>query len=96
MLTVNWITQVLANRTQYVCVNDFKSSIATVSSDIIQGNILGPALFVLHVNDIPSVCHTCRVKLYADDVKVYKVIKSSNDRILLQIVLNAIDIWSCQ
>ena len=44
--TVNWITQFLVNRTQYVYVNGSKSSIAAVSTDITQGSILGPALFV--------------------------------------------------
>ena len=55
--TVNWITQFLAKRTQYVCVSSSKSAIAAVSSGIIQGSIFEPALFVLYVNDIPYVCH---------------------------------------
>ena len=59
--TVNWITQLLANRTQYVCVNGSKSSVAAVSSGMIQGSILGPALFVFNINDIPFVCHAYRV-----------------------------------
>ena len=80
--TVNWKTQLLANRTQYVCVNGSKSSIAAVSSGIIQSE---PALFVLYVNDISSVCHVCRVNLYADGVKIYNVIKCSrlNDNIFV-------------
>ena len=90
MPTVNCITQFFANRTQYVCVNGSKPSIAAVVSGIIQGSILGPALFVLYINDIPSVCHAYCVKLYADNVKVYMVIKSCSDRMLLQNALNAI------
>ena len=53
----------LASRIQNACVNGSKCSIAAVSNSIIQGSILGLALFVLFVNDITSVSHACRVKL---------------------------------
>ena len=57
LLIVDWITQFLGNRTHYVCVNGAKSSIAAISSGIIQGSIPGPALFVHYINEIPSICH---------------------------------------
>ena len=47
-----------------------------------------------YVNDISSLYHACRVKLFANDVKVYKVIKGSIGNILLQNALNAIRVRS--
>ena len=92
MPIVNWISQFLDNykNNQYDSVTGSKSSIAVVSNVIIQGDVLGPTHFVLYVNDIPSIFYACRVKLRADNVKVYMVIESSNDKILLQNALNAL------
>ena len=38
----------------------------------------------------------CVVKLFADDVKVYKRIRCVEDRIVLQSVLNKINTWAAQ
>ena len=34
-------------------------------------NTLGPILFSLYVNDLPSVCTECEVQMYADDTIIY-------------------------
>ncbi len=56
--------------------------------------MLGPSLFFLYVNDLSASCEKVSVKLYADDVKVYKVITDPHDRVCLQQALNAIETWS--
>ena len=43
-----------------------------------KGSIIGPLLFVLYINDICVVC-TSYMKLYADDAKMYRKIKSRQD-----------------
>ena len=92
--TVSWICEFLSNRSQHVRVNQALSDAAGVTSGIVQGSVLGPALFVLYANDLPTVCSNVQVKLYADDVKVYKMISCPADRLCLQEALDAIDKWS--
>ena len=55
-----------------------------------QGTVLGPLLFLLHINDLLSVVSS-KVKLFADDCLIYKNIKNKEDQIALQKDLNLLE-----
>ena len=59
-----------------------------------QGSILGPLLFTFYVNDLPTACLECIIKLYADDSKAYKIIIHPSDMNLLQLSLDKLGIWA--
>ena len=56
----------LKDRYQFVKLDNEKSTISLIEYGVPQGSILGPLLFLLYINDLPSATNLF-VKLYADD-----------------------------
>ena len=61
-------------------------------SGVPQGTVLGPLLFLLHINDLPSIVSS-RVRLFADDCLIYRNIKNKEHQIALQKYLNLLENW---
>ena len=59
-----------------------------------QGSILGPLMFLLFVNGIPQITLS-NIMLFADDTKLWRLIKSIDDVNILQEDLAKIIEW-CQ
>ena len=64
--TLKWIDSFLCFRQCRVVVNGVKSDRAPVLSGVSQDTILGPFLFSLYINDIPSDIES-EIRLFADD-----------------------------
>lgn len=79
-----WFSSYIKNRSQAVVVSGFTSAWSNVPSGVPQGSLLGPLLFVLFINDIDSCFLSSQFILYADDMKIYKQIKSVEDCLALQ------------
>jgi hypothetical protein len=82
--TINWIKNWLDNRHMCVTVGRHKSTPKLVTSGVPQGSVLGPLLFLIFINDLPSVLSNSTVRLYADDALIYKQIRNRTDSQLLQ------------
>ena len=80
---MNWIDSFLSNRQQCVVVNGCKSEESVVVSGVPQGTVLGPILFLIHINDIADNV-TSEIRLFADDCDCYREINNSNDCTELQ------------
>ena len=66
-----WFTDYLSNRTQVVEFQGVTSTPEAISTGVPQGSILGPLLFILHINDLPEVVSECNILMYADDTVLY-------------------------
>ena len=69
--SINLIDSYLSNRYCYVKINESVSSHKLIDTGVPQGSILGPLLFIIYINDIPSSIDKCNINLYADDTAIY-------------------------
>ena len=91
---LSWIESFLTGRTQQVVVDGSESSPKPVLSGVPQGTVLGPLLFLIYINDIGhSLSQGTKIRLFADDSLLYRVIKSKEDGLLLQKDLDALQKW---
>ena len=90
---LQWFCAFLTSRRQRVVINGHFSNWCKVSSGVPQGSILGPLLFILYINDISSVVKNSDIKIFADDVTLYKTIRSTEDCEALQADLDSICDW---
>ena len=80
--TLKWIDSFLCYRKQRD-VNGETSGWAPVLSGVPQGNVLGPLLFFLYINDISTDINS-EIRLFADDCVCYREIREADDSLKLQ------------
>ena len=90
--TLDWMCSFLADRTQQVVGDGETSKPANVSSGLPQGTVLGPLLFLVYINDLPSKVNSTS-RLFADDYLLYRTINTEADTRSLQEDLDKLQQW---
>lgn len=76
-----------------VVVEGEHSKSVTVDSGVPQGTVLGPLLFLCHINDLPETVKS-QVRRFADDCILYRIIMTRQDHLILQQDLLALEKWA--
>ncbi|BHF74019.1 hypothetical protein SprV_0401710300 [Sparganum proliferum] len=90
---LNWIRTFLVGWKQRVCIEDDMSEWVNVTGGVTEGSVLRPLLFILYTNDSLQELD-CGKIMFADDVKLWQVIKSPYDQRDLQNNLHRLQAWS--
>ena len=90
---LQWISSFLTTRKMKVVIDGFCSEEEKVTSGVPQGTVLGPILFLIHINDLPLVVDS-QVRLFADDCLLYRQINDISDQIKLQKDLKSLENWA--
>lgn len=75
----DWFTSYLHNRNQFTSVNGHDSTSLPVTCGVPQGSVLGPLLFLIFINDIPSSVPGGKIKIFADDTNLFLTSKTLPD-----------------
>ena len=90
---IAWIKHFLTGRKQRVVLNGTGSSEVDVTSGVPQGSVVGPKLFLLYINDLPS-CVKSQVSLFADDTLMFNCVSTADELIAFQKDIESLERWS--
>ena len=92
---VRWTANYLTGRSQRVVLNGSSSSLLPVISDVPQGSVLGPLLFLIYIDGCANTPLNSDndVTLYADDLSLFRPIRSPEDYDRLQEDINNLATW---
>jgi hypothetical protein len=65
-------------------------------SGIVQGSGIGPLMFLIFINELIEILeiYKVKVKLFADDIKIYTKVIDCKDNDTLQQAVDALDEWA--
>eukprot|EP00106_Octopus_bimaculoides_P015617 XP_014783059.1 PREDICTED: RNA-directed DNA polymerase from mobile element jockey-like [Octopus bimaculoides] len=89
-----WLHDFPKGRSQTVVANGAHSQEALILSEVPQGTVLGPLLFVVALSDMPPAVQSANLTSYAVDIKVSQAVRNPEDVIKLQKDLNEIYKWA--
>ena len=100
-LALSWFRSYLSQRSQFVKMDNFSSSLTSFNSGVPQGSVLGPILFSLYTSPTCSIIvqHDLLFHQFADDITLFTGVShpdSSPTLLKLSSCLSALNFWFFQ
>ena len=76
---INFIRSNLYQRHQLVEFNGSLSDMRYIETGVTQGSVLGPLLFSIYINDLPSCLNMFKIIMYVDDTTLLCYLNNDND-----------------
>ena len=94
---LNFFSDYLRGRRQVTVVDGMHSAPLAVTSGVPQGSILGPLLFLCFVDSVTNrPSPATAIRIYADDIALYRIIRSSTDEAEFQADLDTVANWATE
>lgn len=90
---LRWLNSYLTNRGQIIRIGGAESREINTPSGVPQGSHLGPLLFAIFVNDLCDDICDSNFLLYADDLKIYRLIRNEYDAECLERDAQRVQDW---
>ena len=75
-ITKEWFNSYLIYRKQFVVIENEISSVETVSTDVLQGSVLGSVLSLIYINNLNTCIKSSKTHQLADDTSIMQANKS--------------------
>ena len=66
-----WFKSYLSDRSQFVRIGSVLATVLPITHGAPQGLILGPILFNIYINDLPTIPRVCDLESFVDDSKSF-------------------------
>ena len=70
-IPLEWFKSYLSNRFQFIKYNELISDFWPISCGVPQGSLLGPILYIIYANDLPTASDLFKFVQYADDTSLF-------------------------
>ena len=94
-IALKFFSSYLTGRLQYVDYLENTSQVQSIVMGVPQGSVLGPLLFLIYINDLPSASNIFNVLMYADDTTLFCNYANILNGMVINSEINKIYNWLC-
>ena len=75
----DWLKSYFSYRKQFVSINRYNFDLMPVDCGVPQGSVLGPLVFLIHINNLYKAIQYCKKHYFADDTNLLHTSESARN-----------------